>query len=135
MKTIRIFKRFFINPIVFGVIVLVCVYAYFTSENKVQKIAKGFTATVCVDSSQKVLPTLREIISEQDPENYLKLAKGLTDIGDYPGRSIPNGTSVTVIDTLESHSEIVQVYIYRENPTSVNPRNEYLWIWEGYICR
>lgn len=135
MKSVRIFKRFFPNPIVLGVIVLVCIYAYFTSKNKVQKISNGFSATVCADSSQKVLSTLREIISDQDPENYLKLAKGLTDRGDYPGRSIPNGTSVTVIDTLESHPEIVEVYIHRENPTSVNPRNEYLWIWEGYICR
>lgn len=126
---------FFTNPIVLGVIVLVCVYAYFTSENKEQKIANGFSARACADSSQKVLSTLRDIINEQDPENYLKLAKGLTDRGDYPGRSIPNGTSVTVIDTLESHPEIVQVYIHRENPTSVNPRNEYLWVWEGYICR
>lgn len=135
MKPVRILKKFFTNPIVLGVIVLVCVYAYFTSENKEQKIANGFSATACAGSSQKVLSTLRDIINEQDPENYLKLAKGLTNRGDYPGRSIPNGTSVTVIDTLESHPEIVQVYIHRENPTSVNPRNEYLWVWEGYICR
>ena len=135
MKPVRILKNFFTNPIVLGVIVLVCVYAYFASENKEQKIANGFSATACADSSQKVLSTLRDIINEQDPENYLKLAKGLTDRGDYPGRSIPNGTSVTVIDTLESHPEIVQVYIHRENPTSVNPRIEYLWVWEGYICR
>ena len=71
MKPVRILKKFFTNPIVLGVIVLVCVYAYFTSENKEQKIANGFSATACAGSSQKVLSTLRDIINEQDPENYL----------------------------------------------------------------
>lgn len=135
MKPVRILKKFFTNPIVLGVIVLVCVYAYFTSEEKEQKIGNGYSAIACADSLQKVISTLRDIIKVEDPARYLLLAKGNTDKVEFPGRLIPNNTSVTVIDTLESHPEIVQIYIHRENPTSVNPRNEYLWIWEGYICR
>ena len=134
MNPFRTVKKFFTNFLVLGMIVLVCVCVYISSESKQQKIANGYSATVCADSSQKVLSTLRDIIRVQDPENYLKLAKGLTDRGNYPGRSIPNGTLVTVIDTLESHPEIVQVFIHRENPTSINPRNEYLWVWAGYLC-
>ncbi len=135
MNPIKTIKKFFLGPIILGVIVLVCVYAYFSSEEKERKIANGFSAEACADSSQIVVSTLRDILKEEHPENYLTLAKGFTDKVEFPGRSIPNRTSVRVIDTLESHPEIVQIYIHRENPTSVNPRNEYLWIWEGYICR
>jgi len=136
MKPVEKLKKLFTSPIFLLILVSVCTYAYFESKKKSQKIANGFSAIACADSSQKVIPTLRYIIKEKnDPRNYLLLAKGLTDRGDYRGRSIPNRTRVIVIDTLESHPEIVQIYIHREYSTSVNPRNEYLWIWEGYICR
>ena len=123
------------NPLVLGLIAVVSIYAYFHAEAKEQKINNGFTARACADSTQKVIPTLREILKEkEDPENYLKLAQGLTDRMVYQGRSIPNGQAVRVIDTLKAYPEIVQIHIRRSSPTSVNPRNEYLWIWQGLLC-
>ena len=135
MIDLKILKKLFTNPIIFGLIALVCTYIYFAVEREQQKIAKGYSALACADSSQKVITTLRDILKQEDPVRYLLLARGSTNHVEFPARGIPNYTLVKVIDTLESHPEIVQIYIHRENPTSVNPRNEYLWIWEGYICR
>jgi hypothetical protein len=135
MKPVEKLKKLFTSPIFLLILVSVCTYAYFKSKEKSQKIANGFSAIACADSSQKVISTLRYIIKEEDPEKYLLLVKKSIDRIEFPARLIPNNTSVTVIDTLESHPEIVQIYIHREYSTSVNPRNEYLWIWEGYICR
>lgn len=135
MRPRRLLNRFFTNPIIIGLIVTVVVYSYFISEEKEHKIANGYRAVACADSSYKVISTLRNINNDEHPDNYLMLVIGSTNKVDFPGRLIPNNTAVTVIDTLKSHPEIVQIYIHRENPTIVNPRNEYLWIWEGYICK
>lgn len=135
MNPFNVLKKIFTNPFVLGLMVAVSIYVYITVEQKERKIENGFSATACADSSIKVISTLRKITSKEDPNNYLLQAKGFTNKANYTGRSIPNNTSITVIDTLESHPEIVQIHIRRNNPTSINPRNEYLWIWEGYICK
>ncbi len=110
-------------------------WIFIYTNERTKKNENGFNAKACSDRGLKYIATLRGLIDEEDPEKYLDLAKGVTDKVEFYSRAIPDGTSFVVIDTLKTHPEIVEIYIHREYPTRGNPRNEYLWIWVGFVCR
>lgn len=127
------------NPIALAIIALISIsggiYAYIITEERERKIENGFSATACADSSKKIISTLRKISSDKDVDNYLTLAKGLTNKINFTVGGVPNNKAVTVIDTLESHPEIVQIYINWGYTNGSHPSNQYMWIWEGFICK
>lgn len=88
------------------------------------------------DPSSPPFITLKDKYSPEDSTKYFKVVKKVTNSIDFDFAAInePSGFELMAVGST-TDSNLIRVYIYRNSPTLSQPRQEFHWIWKGFLTK
>lgn len=87
-----------------------------------------------LDPESQSFLTLKDKYSSLDSTKYFAVINKITDTIDFDFAAIdePSGFELIAIGS-NIDSTLIRVYIYRNSPTLSKPRQEFHWIWKGFL--